>query len=657
MNHPHICQIHDVGPGYLVLEYIDGNPLRGPLPAPDAVRLALQIADALHVAHQKGILHRDLKPANILVTSDGRAKVLDFGLAKIMTAEQDVTHTTEGTVAGTASYMSPEQAQGKVLDARSDIFSLGAVLYEMLSGTRAFGGGTAAEVLSGVLRDDPPPCTALHDLDLIVRRCLAKPSDQRFASMSDLTAALEKAMAGGSSDARPSIAVLPFANMSGDKENDYFSDGLAEEIINLLAKVAGLKVIARTSAFAFKGRHEDVRQIALALGVSNVLEGSVRKSGDRIRVTAQLITAVDGSHLWSERYDRQLADVFAVQDEIATAITGALQVTLSAPSTPVRRHTPNLQAYEHYLKALYDAQRRTPESMVRAQKHFERAIELDPRFAVAHAELSQLFGQFAGYGVMPPRDALPLMREEARKAMAIDPLLPEGHATLGTVAAWFDYDWPEAERHFGRAMAHGAIPPMVHWNYAMYCLLPTGRAQEAVDHYTLGLNEDPLNLMARAERAVCLRSASRYQEGNDALRQILDLDETFFFPYFMLGVNLAADGAVDEARNLAERGYAIASWFKPMVGLLAALLTKAGETERAQMLLRQHLSPDQGYVDPIGPAIFHLLTGDIDRLADCVERSINERQFAVFFFLTSHGHVLRSSARWPALARMMNLSD
>ena len=657
LNHPHICQIHDVGPGYLVLEYIEGDPLCGPIPAGEAVRLALQITDALRVAHEKGILHRDLKPANILVTGDGRAKVLDFGLAKVIAAAPDVTMTSEGTVAGTAAYMSPEQAQGKALDARSDVFSLGAVLYEMLSGTRAFGGDSAAEVVSGILRDDPPPCQALLGLDPVVRRCLAKQPDRRFASMSDVKAALEAAVASGASSARPSIAVLPFENMSGDKDNDYFSDGLAEEIINLLAKVPDLKVIARTSAFAFKGRHEDVRQIASALGVSTVLEGSVRKAGDRIRVMAQLITAVDGSHLWSERYDRQLADVFAVQDEIAAAITGALRVTLSPRPAPARRHTPNLQAYERYLKALYDIQRRTPESMARAQAHLERAIELDPQFAAAHAELGLLYGQFAGYGVMPPRDALRLMREQAHHALAIDPLLPEGHAALGTVAAWFDFDWPAAERHFARAMDQGAIPPMVHRNYGLYCLLPTGRAQEAVDHYTLGVNEDPLNLMARAERAVCLRAASRDLEGNDALRLILDLDETFFFPYFMLGVNLAADGALDEARALAERGYALAPWFKPMVGLLAAVLTRTGESDRADMLVRQHLSPDLGYVDPIGPAVFHRLTGNVDGVADCVERAINERQFAVFFFLTSHGQMLRSSARWPALAKMMNLPE
>ena len=657
LNHPHICQIYDVGPGYLVLELLEGAPLRGPLPPEDATRVAVQVADALHVAHQKGILHRDLKPANIFITSDGRAKVLDFGLAKVMTAETDVTHTSEGVVAGTAAYMSPEQAQGRALDARSDVFSLGAVLYEMLSGARAFGGDTAAEILSAVLRDDPPPLIAPDNLGHIVRRCLAKHPGQRFASMLELKAALQSLSALPSLDAKASIAVLPFENMSGDKENEYFSDGLAEEIINLLARIPDMKVIARTSAFAFKGKHEDVRKIALALGVTTVLEGSVRKAGDRIRVTAQLIAAADGSHLWSERYDRQLADVFTVQDEIATAITAALQVTLSPSPQPARRHVPDLQAYEHYLKALYDASRRTPESMAGAQRHLERAIALDPRFAAAHAQLGNLYGLLGGYGVMSPRDALPLMREEARKALAIDPLLPEGHAMLGTAAAWFDFDWPEAERHFRFAMAQGAVPPLVRLNYAMYCLLPTGRAQEAADHYAIGLKEDPLNLMARAERAVCLRSASNMPRGTRSCARSSSSTRRFSFPTSCLACNLTADGQMDEARRLAEKGFALAPWFKPMVGLLAAVLTRNGETDRAEMLLRQHLSPEQGYVDPIGPAVFHLVTGDVDRMADWVEKAIEERQFAVFFFLRSHGQALRPSPRWPAVARTLKLPE
>ncbi len=254
LNHPHICQIYDVGPDYLVLEYVEGRPLQGPLPVNDAIRLAIQIAAALEEAHARGILHRDLKPANVMVTPQGAAKLLDFGLAKLLDADADVTRTLDGTVVGTAAYMSPEQAEGKPLDARSDIFSFGAVLYEMLSGTRAFAGQTSAQVVTAILRDDPPALQAPAGLERIVRRCLHKASAQRFQTMADVRAALEQ-LAAKPPELQPSIAVLPFANMSGDKDNEYFSDGLAEEIINALTRIPGLKVIARTSAFAFKDKH------------------------------------------------------------------------------------------------------------------------------------------------------------------------------------------------------------------------------------------------------------------------------------------------------------------------------------------------------------------------------------------------------------------
>jgi serine/threonine protein kinase/tetratricopeptide (TPR) repeat protein len=655
LNHPHICQIYDLGPGYLVLEYIDGAQLGGPLAASEAVRLILQVADALHAAHQKGILHRDLKPANILVTTDGRVKVLDFGLAKVMTSEHDATHTIEGVVAGTTAYMSPEQAEGRPLDARSDVFSFGSVLYEILSGTRAFGGETAAQVVSAVLRDDPPPLTAYPELDRIVRRCLAKHVNGRFPTMHDVKVALED-LSGAFVEAKPSIAVLPFENMSGDKENEYFSDGLAEEIINLLARIRGLRVIARTSAFAFKGKHEDVRRIAHALGVTNVLEGSVRKSSNRIRVTAQLINAADGSQVWSERYDCELADVFAVQDEIAAAITAAFQVTLSSSSTPVRRHTPNYPAYENYLRALHESQRWTPESLARAQTCLARAIALDPQFALAHAELGHVFHRLAIYGLKPPREALPLMRQEVRKALAINPSLPEGQAMLGTVAAMFDYDWPEAERRFQLALAHDAAPSQVHRYYAHYCLLPLGRSREGVAHHDLALAEDPLNLVARSERALCLFLADRPADYESELHQILELDETFWFPYFSLSQFHAVQGRFEEGLRWAERAYRVAPWFLPIVGVLAALLERLGETDRAEALARQ-LRPDSGYIDPIGPAIYFLLREDLEATADWTEKAIDQRHPAVFFFLHVTAPALRSSPRWPALARMLNLPE
>jgi eukaryotic-like serine/threonine-protein kinase len=401
--------------------------------AEEAVRLGLQIAGALEAAHRRGILHRDLKPANILVTADGIAKLLDFGLAKtLLPSDQDVTRTVAGTVAGTIAYMSPEQAQGKPVDARSDVFSFGAVLYELLSGARAFRGEGTAEVLSAVLRDDPPPLGS-SPLARVAARCLEKDASLRFQTMTDVKAALESSNTP-QADAGPSVAVLPFTNMSADKENEYFGDGLAEEIINALAHIPGLKVTARTSAFAFRGKEQDIRTIAEALDVTAILEGSVRRSRNRLRVTAQLINAADGYHLWSERYDREMADVFAIQDEIAEAIAAALRVTLSTERSAPRRPTANLDAYEAYLKARYYQWRLLPESAARSKAYYEEALRLDPTLASAHVGLAHYFLALAAFSAIPTHEAMPKVREGALNALSIDPLLPEAHAPLGVVA-------------------------------------------------------------------------------------------------------------------------------------------------------------------------------------------------------------------------------
>ena len=327
LSHPHICILHDVGPDYLVMEYLEGAPLHGPLSLDETLRVAADVVEALEVAHAKGILHRDLKPANIMMTSAG-AKLLDFGLAKMTDGTPgDATETMAGMVLGTAAYMSPEQARGMPVDARSDVFSLGTVLYELLSGRRVFERESMLDTLNAVVCDEPPPLQS--PAAEIVKRCLAKQASHRFQTMSEVKAALQQLRTQPPEPARgaPSIAVLPFANMSRDPDDEYFSDGLAEEIINALAQVPGLKVIARTSAFAFKGKNEDIRRIAGTLGVNHILEGSVRRAGGRVRVTAQLIHAADGTHQWSQRYDREMSDIFAVQDDIAAAIAGALKLT------------------------------------------------------------------------------------------------------------------------------------------------------------------------------------------------------------------------------------------------------------------------------------------------------------------------------------------
>ena len=659
LNHPHICQLHDVGPGYLVLEYVPGDPLRGPTAVDEALRIARQVASALDAAHERGILHRDLKPDNIIVTrasGESTAKLLDFGIAKLMDLPEswsdDVTRTIAGAVIGTAAYMSPEQADGQPLDARSDVFSFGAVLYELLSGRRPFVGTTTAQVLSALLRDEPAALDAPPAVERVVRRCLAKRPSDRFQSMRELRTALDDVT---TTDVQPSIVVLPFENMSGDKENEYFSDGLAEEVINALTRVPGLKVIARTSAFAFKGKHEDVRRIANTLGVSKVLEGSVRKAGNRIRVMAQLIEAADGTHIWSERYDRELEDVFAVQDEIAEAITSALQLTLTRDS-PSRRHTPALPAYDRYLKALHLSDARTPQTLLNAREYFDRALALDPQFALAHAEYGHLYHQLATYGVMRPLDAIPLVRSHTQRALEIEPSLPEGRAMLGTVAM-FDFDWVEVERQFRLAMAHGAVPSRVCRYYAHYYLLPTGRAAEAVQYYDVGLSEDPLNLQFRCELCLCLRAAGRLEDGDEELRRIMRIDENFWFPYFVLGVNRALDGHLEEAAAISERAFQLAPWFKPIVGFRAAMLRRTGHLEASNQLRHEHLRPGDRYGDPVGPAMFHLLNGEMNELADWTQKAIEQRQIAVLFFLNAHATALRSTRRWPALAKMMNLSE
>jgi eukaryotic-like serine/threonine-protein kinase len=515
LNHPHICTLYDIGPDYLVMEYIEGAPLKGPLPVDEAVRLAVQIASALEAAHAKGILHRDLKPGNVLVTAAG-AKLLDFGLAKL-TADADATRTV-GT-SGTPLYMSPEQAEGKVLDIRTDVFSFGAVLYELLSGRRAF------DSLAAVLRDEPSPLES--PVAGIVKRCLSKQAAGRFNSMAEVKAALDQIAAKPATEQQPSIAVLPFANMSADKEQEYFSDGLAEEIINALVKIPGLKVIARTSAFAFKGQNTDIRKIAETLGVAHVLEGSVRRSGNRIRVTAQLITAADGSHLWSERYDRELADVFEVQDEISAAIAAALHTKLSPQAAAKSRYTPKLAAYEAYLKARHYHWKLTPEAMEQAKVFYEQAIALDPQFALAHALYADyLFGRTV-VGITPMREAAPVVRAVAQRALELDPSLPEAHATLCILAAAHDYDWKEAARRFTLATANAAASPWALAYLGEFYLVASGRKKEAVDQVERAVQRDPLDFLIRVVMAACLAAVGRYPEAERHLRHILDLDPSF----------------------------------------------------------------------------------------------------------------------------------
>ena len=554
------------------------------------------------------------------------AKLLDFGLAKLVSADADATRTADGIVIGTAAYMSPEQAEGKPLDARSDIFSFGAVLYELLSGHRAFGGTSTVAVLSAVLRDDPQPIHAPPALERIVRRCLQKPREQRFQTMGELRAALEDAATEPASkpdERQPSIAVLPFDNMSADKENEYFSDGLAEEIIHALAHVPGLKVAGRTSSFFFRGKDVEFGEIGRKLNVDHILEGSVRKAGNRVRVTAQLIKVADGFHLWSERYDREMTDIFAIQDEITHAIATALRMKLSPEAAALRPYTPNLRAYEAYLKSRDYWFKPSPESLARVKESLEHAIELDPKFALAYSMLGIYYTMLANLGVRPSREVIPLARAAELEALRVDPSLPEAHALLG-VCDGIDYEWSEAEPRWRLAMAREPVSRDVRFWYGNHYLLPIGRVAEAVEAMTWGLELDPLNLLYRHHLAVGLRHAGRPEDAEAELRKVLEIDENFPLALETLGAVCAQQGRFEEALTLTERAYALTPWASPTVGQLAALLVRAGATSRADALIEK-LRRGEVCGAPAGLAVFHAMCGEFDRAAEWAERAIDER--------------------------------
>jgi TolB-like protein/tRNA A-37 threonylcarbamoyl transferase component Bud32/Flp pilus assembly protein TadD len=648
LNHPNICTLHDIGPDYLVMEYVEGKPLRGPLRVEEVVRLALQIAGALEEAHGSGILHRDLKPGNILVTGKSVAKLLDFGLAKLMTdSNTDSTETIEGTVLGTAAYMAPEQAEGKPLDERSDVFSFGAVLYEMLSGNRAFSGNSTAEVISAVLRDDPSPIQAPVELQRIVKKCLAKQPKDRFPNMGELRGALEQISAKAAGE-QPSIAVLPFANLSADKENEYFSDGLAEDILNLLAKIPGLKVIARTSAFAFRGKEQDIRKIAETLGVANVLEGSVRRAGNRLRITAQLINAADGTHLWSERYDRDMTDVFAIQDEIGQAISEALKVRL-AP----RAQAMNVEAYELYLKGRHSWHQRSPATLRVAIQCFEQTIKLDPQYALAYAGLADCYGIFRVYGWMSADDARAPAHAAITQALTLAPSLWEVNLSRGLYAFYLERTWREAGPYFQKAIAINPRSSLAQQYYGLF-LATEGRSEDAVTHATLACQLDPLSAFIHAAVSVTLYILGRFDAAERSAQQALELQSDQLVGLWIHGLALCCLGRNQEAIEALDRAATLSR--TPMfVGLLGLGYARARRLDDATRLLREleERASRGEYVAAFAPLAIHVGLADLPAIRRTLSKMLEETTPPTMLRTTS-GPFLEAFRSDPEIDRMLS---
>lgn len=675
LDHPNICTIYDVGEEggntFIVMQYVEGETLadrmkRPPLELKESLDIAVQVADALAEAHSHGIVHRDIKPQNIMIMPRRQVKVLDFGLAQVVegTSSTGVEVATQshliepGLWAGTAPYMSPEQVQGKPVDARCDIFAFGAVLYEMLGGQRAFPGESIVAIASAVLRDEPASLRGVPpELADIVRRCLRKNPVDRYERVLDVKSALERvrnAVGSASRESEPSIAVLPFANLSADKENEYFSDGLAEEILNALSRLPGLKVTARTSAFAFRGKEQDIRRIGEALDVRTVLEGSVRRAGNRIRVSVQLINAADGYHLWSERYDREMTDVFAVQDEIAQAIVDKLKLRLVGEKTPLVRQAASIEAYHANLKGWYHFFKMSPQELAHSKAYFEEAIALDPQYAPAYVGLARCFLIAPVFGGKPAREVMPQGKAAALKAVQLDEREPEAHVLLGQVAGQFEYDWDEALRRYRLARAREPMPSRAYFNCAQFILMPLHRFDEAIALLEPALKADPLSPYPRVALAGALSACGSYDLAIQEFHRLLEFED-FWFAHFNLGLIYTDKGMVPEAIAAWEKGLQLLPNYPPMIGALAGHYARAGGRTRAESLLARLAAPEVAHSCALGFGFYHLLCSEFDLAADQFEKAIEARDPTAIFL--SFLPVLQGLPRRQALLQKMNLGD
>ncbi len=671
LNHPNIIHVYDIdqaeGTDFISMEYVEGRTLSQLIP-PDGMpigemrKYAIQIADALAAAHNAGIVHRDLKPANIMVSERGLVKVLDFGLAKLVPLtglESPKTLTAEGTIKGTLSYMSPEQAEGRPVDGRSDIFSLGAVLYEMASGIRPFERKTGILTLAAVLREQPPPPRNVPpDLAAIISRCLCKDPADRFQRAEEVLQALQKIGASAVSPA-PGIAVLPFMNMSDDKEDEYFSDGLTEEIINALTKVAGLRVTARTSSFAFRGKELEIREIGARLAVDKILEGSVRRSGNKIRVTAQLINVSDASHIWSERYDRELMDVFAIQDEISQAIADKLRVDFGAERRSSKRSTKSPEAHNSYLQGRYHLAKFTPEGFAAAKQCFEQAIARDPGFALAYDGLAEFYWYLGLFGFAPPKDAFSTGIWAALRAVEIDDTLGDTHALVGMYRKELDYNWPEVRRENQRALELSPSSSVVRLRMAISELMPMGRLKDAVEAVKAAIEANPLSLFDRWWMSVMYYLSHDNDRALEQARFMIDLDPSYFVGHWMRGMICLAQGTLEESVAGFREAAARSGNAPLMLGWLGLGLAKAGQGAEARALLEKLTEISKtAYVPPTCFGWIHLGLGNVDEAFVWIDRAIEGRDPLIIPIKSYHFlDPLRADPRFQALLRKMNLEE
>ena len=778
LNHPNIAHIYEVGEdsgsNFIAMEYVDGPTLREKIhqdheELPKLLRALQHVAEGLAKAHDAGIVHRDLKPDNIMITSDGHAKILDFGLAKLLEPQTSTSHvsgeeptilqpqSTPGLILGTMGYMSPEQAQGKTkeIDHRSDIFSFGCILFEAITGQKAFAGKDQIETLNKIIREPAPPIATFNpdapaDLQRIVRRCLAKDPEQRYQNIKDVAIELKELrrelqesavntpaqpVSSDASEARTmwhsettrvqsppntaetsepvstrassaefivnglkrhktatiigslaillfvvavafgirsyfhaketevaieSIAVIPFINQSKDPSADWITDGLTEAVINNLTQLPNLKVIARSSVFRYKGKEVDPLAVGKELGVRAVLTGRLMQRGDTMRISAELVDIRDNKQLWGEKYERKLADMLSVQREIAREITNNVRPTLSGmeQSRADKQFTANSEAFQLYLKGRFYWNKRTPMDFQKAIVFFQQAIEKDPNYALAYSGLADTYALLTAYSEEPPRQLMPKAKEAALKSLALDDHLAEGHASLGQIAAYYDYDFVTAEREYRRAIELNPNYAPAHQWLAEH-LATKRRFDEALSEIRRALELDPLSAIMNRIYADILVDARRYDEAIEQYRRTLELDPNFQTAHYFLGRAYEAKGMYDEAVAEYTRTGQIGETIPKEALARAEVYKKSGWAAYVQANLDQLVEQSsQRKLPPFVIATFYARVGKKDQALAWLEKGYEDRDFRMTILSVAFEFdSLRDDPRFKELIRRMGLPE
>ncbi|HEY8256962.1 MAG TPA: protein kinase, partial [Gemmatimonadales bacterium] len=644
LAHPQILPLHDSGEWngllYFVMPFAGCESLRdrltrdGSLPIDVASRITRAVAAALAYAHRLGVIHRDIKPENILL-HEGEPVIADFGIATALSAAggDNVYVTDRGSAIGTPAYMSPEQASAEPgLDGRTDQYSLACVLYEMLAGAPPFAGTGARATMARHAIEAPVPIRNRRPnvpvaIERAIMRALAKEPGDRFPGMSEFSAAMvdptQELLPAAMGTSSRAIAVLPFVNASGDPENEYFSDGMTDELITALAKVEGLPVASRTSVFALKGIKEDVRTLGSRLNVSTVLEGSVRKAGNRLRITVQLTNVADGRSLWSERYDRELADVFAIQDEIAQTIVGTLRTTLLkdlGDPVPVR-YTANLKAYNLYLKGRFWWNRRTQEAIAEGIRYFEQAIAEDADYALAYTGLADSYALQVDYRGAPVREGLERAKVEARRALELDESLAEAHTSLGWVTFVYDWDWTGAGRELDRALALNPRYSVARQWHSWF-LIAMGQREAALAEGRLAIELDPASVSIRRSMGWLHYYARQPEEALEHLRRALAMNPTAEENHRLLGLAYLQLGQYDEAAAAFKESIALSENSALATAGIGAVAAARGRHAEARAVLVELTERASGrYISPVAFAMVHAALGESDEAFTWLDRA------------------------------------